>query len=280
MICAKPIHLLTGDAVPCGQCMNCRINKQRKWLGRLLLESTDHEWASFVTLTYSEEHVPWTVDRETGHRHHSLQKSDVQKWLKRLRFTISQNSGRTLRFYGCGEYGTGGTSRPHYHLIMFGIACTETNLIRDTWGLGHITISEANQKNMRYTAKYTLKKMLKDPEQLHGRQPEYSMMSRRPPLGSTFVRNIADSLRTKSGSHALAYGRVEKQVRIGKTRFPLDRTMMKHLMDEMDIPADAAKIAFVQYDMSPPTPDEQKAAQASNAKALRRAGRETQNPIL
>ncbi len=258
--------------------MNCRLNKQRKWLARLLLERVDHEWASFVTLTYAEEHVPWSEDPETGLRHQTLEKRDVQLWLKRLRTVIWREHGRTVRYYGCGEYGEK-TSRPHYHLILYGIACTETKLIRDTWGLGNIQMSDANEANMRYTAKYTLKKRLTRPEELLGRQKEYSMMSRRPPVGSLYVRNIADSLRTKTGSLCLAHGRVEKQVRLGKVRYPLDRTMMKHLMDEMDIPEGKARLAFVQPDMSPPTPDEQKAAITTCAKAERRARRSTGDPV-
>lgn len=44
---------------------------------------------------------------------HSLNKRDVQLFLKRLR-----NAGFHFQYFGCGEYGDL-SARPHYHLLIF-----------------------------------------------------------------------------------------------------------------------------------------------------------------
>ena len=267
-----------GKKVPCGQCMNCRINKQRKWLLRLILEKQSHDWTSFVTLTYNPDSVPITQCPDTGALHQSLKKKDVQDWLMRIRYHGSLQYLPTPRYYGCGEYGPS-THRPHYHLIMFGIPFTSETLIRDTWGLGHITVSEATETRLAYCAKYTLKKRLTQPEELFGRQKEFSLMSRRPPIGSLSVPNIADSLRTKKGNLCLVQGHVQKILKVGKSTFPLDRTMFKKLREEMDIPEHIAKVVFIDNYRGDPTEDEQAAATASNKKATRRARKATQNAV-
>ena len=46
---------------------------------RMLHELSDYEDAVFVTLTYDEDHIP---------SNHSLKKSDLQKWFKRVRKEI------------------------------------------------------------------------------------------------------------------------------------------------------------------------------------------------
>ncbi len=55
MRCAYP-NLINSILRPCGQCQNCRINKQREWTGRILLEAQMYPISSFVTLTYADEH--------------------------------------------------------------------------------------------------------------------------------------------------------------------------------------------------------------------------------
>ncbi len=95
-------------ALPCGQCIGCRISQSKNWAIRCVHEASLHEFNCFVTLTYNESSLP------TGG---TLVKRDVQLFLKRLR---KQFSGLTIRFYCCGEYGEN-LLRPHYHLILFGV---------------------------------------------------------------------------------------------------------------------------------------------------------------
>lgn len=235
-----------------------------------------HDDACFVTLTYAPEHCPTVTDPETGEMNLSLKKRDLKLWLKRLRRLLAPQK---IRYYGCGEYGAQ-TQRPHYHLILFGLNFMNQSKILDTWGLGNITVSEAHERNMAYTAQYTLKKRLSHPDVLGGREKEWSIMSLRPPIGTLSIPTIADSLRTKTGSHVLVRGHVEKQIKLGRRTYPLDRTMMKYLATEMDIPEHIAKVVFLKNFRQPPNRDEQEKAQAFNEKAYRRAARKTQNPVL
>ena len=59
--------------LPCGQCMECRINKAREWSVRLVHEAKMHERSSFLTLTYNDDQLP--VDNSLYYPH-------VQKFLK------------------------------------------------------------------------------------------------------------------------------------------------------------------------------------------------------
>lgn len=80
MRCSHPVYL-HGHLVPCGKCVNCRKVRINDWYIRMLDEAKffGFENCSFVTLTYNPENLP-----EYG----LLQKSDYQKFLKRLRITL------------------------------------------------------------------------------------------------------------------------------------------------------------------------------------------------
>lgn len=122
MQCIKPITLRNG-VFGCGKCIYCRIQKAREWSCRLLQELSYWEKSVFVTLTYSDKFLPDS---------HSLVKSDLQKFFKRLR----KNSKAKLKYFACGEYGSK-TNRPHYHAIIFGLGQSQEDktLIKDCWRL-------------------------------------------------------------------------------------------------------------------------------------------------
>ena len=109
---------LANKRFPCGQCMACRLNKQREKAMRIGHELQYHKESVFITLTYDPEHLP-----ENG----SLVKSDVQKFLKRLRKRLGVER---VRYFLCGEYGELG-NRPHYHLIVFGLSYNDTRIFED-----------------------------------------------------------------------------------------------------------------------------------------------------
>lgn len=132
MNCTHPIRLIKkiprdiypdGLEVPCGKCLNCRIQKRKEWALRCYHELSYHDRSSFVTLTYDEDHVP---------DNYSLSKHHVQKWLKRLRKQMTNS----LKYFLCGEYGSR-TLRPHYHALLYGIGLTNTdrNLVMSTWDM-------------------------------------------------------------------------------------------------------------------------------------------------
>lgn len=91
----------------------------------------------------------------------TLKKSDVQKFMKRLRSRAKENEkkglalrGQTkhekIKYYIVGEYGDQ-RKRPHYHAIIFN---SNPQDIKKSWTLGHVDIGEVNAKTVRYTLKY------------------------------------------------------------------------------------------------------------------------------
>lgn len=113
----------------------------------MIHELTYHDHAIFVTLTYEGEKYDYG----------SVEVTDLQKFLKRLRKNLEP---RRIRYFACGEYGTTGTLRPHYHLIIFGMKlCAEdTQILSDSWALGFIKVGLAEPASIRYTAEYIDKK--------------------------------------------------------------------------------------------------------------------------
>lgn len=90
--------------LPCGKCIECRLEYARQWAIRCVHESMVHEKNSFITLTYSDEHL----------NSPKLVYSDFQKFMKRLRKTQNDPIG----VFVTGEYGED-KKRPHWHAILF-----------------------------------------------------------------------------------------------------------------------------------------------------------------
>lgn len=176
------------QAFPCGQCLNCRINAQRVWVARMLLELQCHRAAIFVTLTYSDDNVPFDGT------HLQLRPRDVTLFWKRLR------KKATVRYFLCGEYGDE-TWRPHYHAVVFGLAfedCVKVGrfhvhpLVQEAWNLGFTSAAPMTEERAAYCAQYTVKKLTKSTSEdtyegrrLDGRHPEFMRSSRRPGIGGS-----------------------------------------------------------------------------------------------
>lgn len=143
MVCSSPIQIKYGKELeecrllPCGHCVPCRIQRTSQWQLRLMAELPYWDYkASFITLTYDDEHLP----SDNG-----LHKEELQKFWKRLR----KDLGYKIRYYACGEYGDkekiymspGATiahGRPHYHAIVFGFDYNKKEnrqIIKDNWRL-------------------------------------------------------------------------------------------------------------------------------------------------
>lgn len=189
--------VLESFAIPCGQCIGCRIQRSRIWSMRCSHEAQLWKDNIFLTLTYNPESVP----RSLVHR-------DVQLFLKRLRkyivslnpysrdsdkvFYDDWNFKNRVRYFMCGEYGEK-FSRPHYHLILFNFKPKDmerrgryyvSETISKLWPKGFHLIGDVNYKTCNYVARYIFKKFIGPKEQfdLHydGRVPEYIRMSTNP----------------------------------------------------------------------------------------------------
>jgi len=161
-------------------------------------ESQLHEVNSFITLTYNNTHLPKDGGLDVTH---------WQKFAKRLR----KHSG-PFRFYHCGEYGDT-NQRPHYHAAIFGLDFSGdreiweqkedrityiSESLSNVWGQGFCTVGDLTWSSAAYVARYILKKQKADQEtyirvsEESGDawlvKPEYTTMSRRPGLGSGWIK--------------------------------------------------------------------------------------------
>lgn len=200
--------------VPCGQCIGCRVDKAQEWATRLEAERTFHRDARFLTVTYSDEHLPEGC---------TLVPADLKRFIERLRHWADVHlDGQKLRFYGCGEYGDDPMvaldgfplGRPHYHIIVYGIAFPDekvaeqsaagekqfsSKILDDLWGKGRTRVGLVTRDSCGYVAGYATKKITGDIAVSHYQQfdlrtgvvypvePEFARMSRRPGIGRRFV---------------------------------------------------------------------------------------------
>lgn len=158
MKCVSPYVTNWGSdyvAFPCGHCPVCRQKKALEWSLRLTFESRLYNISdiAFVTLTYSPENLP---------ANYSLEPSHLSSFIKRLRKHLSLRTDRKIRFFGCGEYGEK-RSRPHYHLLIFGIDKENLDCIQKSWKLGIIDIQQPRSYGNveSYVAGYVSKKQPK-----------------------------------------------------------------------------------------------------------------------
>ena len=229
-----------GIPFPCGQCLPCRINRRRVWTLRLMLESYFHEKASFVTLTYRDDDLPFDLCSGLP----LLEKRDCQLWLKRLRKSLGRPG---IRYYLAGEYGTK-THRPHYHAILFGVAPEELDsqyvfyagksggekgiekrvtLLSRTWPYGLVHVGEVTPQSIQYVAGYVTKKFTKKGD---GYVPEFSLMSRRPGIGAAAIGQIASVLQQYNLEE-----RTQRQLRIDGKKWPLGRYLLDKLSDVLGV---------------------------------------------
>lgn len=171
MPCLNPRRLhVKGLAVSvsCHQCKNCKKDKVRDLVGRLLAESLYCVGSNFITMTYGVDRTINGASDVPGSI--SLTYSHVQAWLKKLR-----DAGYPLRYVVAGEYGSK-KSRAHWHLIAYWLERVPPipDHVTDKhghsrcwadpwWPHGHTQWAEVEQGTARYVAKY----MLKDEKDKH-----------------------------------------------------------------------------------------------------------------
>lgn len=223
MKCGYPLSI-SGRIVPCGQCMPCRINKKRLWVGKMLLEAAHAASESvFVTLTYNDDHYPKDL---------SVSPDEVLDYINRLRKTI----GHT-RYFAVGEYGEI-TKRAHYHLALFSCPLHNEKALTDAWqAKGFVHIGLLEPKSAAYIAGYCTKKMTNsNDDRLDGRFPEFARMSRRPPLGTAGIRHIQDMLTTRQGAAAVASLQdVPSSFRMFGKEYPISRYFRDQLRETLGI---------------------------------------------
>lgn len=192
--------------LPCAQCVGCRLERSRQWAMRCMHEASLYKHNSFVTLTYSDEHLPDS---------YSLEYVDFQLFMKRLRKAIAPNQAR---FYMCGEYGPD-TRRPHFHACIFNCAFSDrkylfrsgggekvytSDALSALWPLGYATVGDVTFSSAAYVARYIMSKITGDLAETHYAYetargvvqltPEFNHMSLKPGIGAEFLRRFTSDI--------------------------------------------------------------------------------------
>lgn len=130
-----------------------------------------HQKNSFVTLTYSDEHL----------KSPKLVYKDFQDFMKRLRRTFNEPIG----VFVTGEYGEL-TKRPHWHALLFNWHPTDPSPFRTTergdqifksntldriWSHGHCEIGAVTFESAGYCARYAAKKLVHGHDGTHEFEP-------------------------------------------------------------------------------------------------------------
>lgn len=213
---------LQATPFACGRCLHCRINKARVWTHRIMLEAGQHEFNTFLTLTYSDENLP---------KGGNVEKRDLQLFWKRLRKNVSP---RKIRYFACGEYGDQ-SWRPHYHAAVFGLSPLENKTIETAWSYGHSMLGDLNKDSARYITGYIMKNMYWKNDLLEGRKPEFMSCSRKPGIGTGGAIEASKKIREGYNNYNIKRRRI-KEFRYGRSKaLPLGRHLQGIMDDALEI---------------------------------------------
>lgn len=211
--CVNTIKLKDVEfPVRCGKCLPCLKSRRNEWSLRLEHEYLHSDSAFFITLTYDDNHLPYSYSKwkykykidpitkkkkvikrwkvKVNTTKPTLRQEDLTKYIKRIRneqqkyYKDKNIISRKVRYYAVGEYGTK-TKRPHYHLLVFNYDIDNIAPLQNKWKLGFTQIAEVNGARINYTAKYMFKPFnIKDT-----RKKPFSTMSKKPIIGQDYLNN-------------------------------------------------------------------------------------------
>lgn len=151
--------------LPCGKCPSCRLLQAREKAIRCVHEASCHTNNSFITLTYSDEHL----------ESEKLIYAHAQKFLRDLR---DRNPHLQIPTVITGEYGIR-QKRPHFHILLFNYAPHDqkpykhnkqgdllytSSELDDIWNKNSKTecptlVGPVNLQTAGYVCRYQLKKL-------------------------------------------------------------------------------------------------------------------------
>lgn len=157
--------------LPCGKCLQCRLEYGRQWAIRCIHEAQMHENNCFITLTYDDDHL----------KSDKLIYSDFQNFMKKLRKLQDDPIG----VFVTGEYGEK-TKRPHWHACLFnwmpkdanykysnerGDQVYESETLKKLWPNGISEFGSVTFESAGYVARYAAKKLTHGKDQEHDYHP-------------------------------------------------------------------------------------------------------------
>lgn len=172
----NPQYGLINSYIPCGMCLNCRVDKQNQLRDRCEQELINFKCGAFVTVTYDDYNIVDKLRHDSaGKLNATLSRDDHKKFLYRLRQNVKNKlpnnllSNHNFKFLVVGEYGGDGQifDRPHLHYLFFGLdfaVCKK--VIADSWNKqGIVEVDPILEGGISYVLKYLDK-------QLFGRQAQ------------------------------------------------------------------------------------------------------------
>lgn len=138
----------------------------------------------------------------------------ITRFNKKIRKHFAKE-GKFISFFAVGEHGTKNTHRAHWHIIYYGISKEDlealqigesnkgkpifySKIIENLWSfkklnIGKHTISDVNEKTIKYTANYTMKKLydIKN-EQIYKTDMRFSSQNK---LGIKWIRRYHREIR-------------------------------------------------------------------------------------
>lgn len=220
-------------SVPCGHCESCVYSTAQEWRVRLDEEMSVSLNAVFITLTYNDDSLPFSVgSRFDGERVvcPCVSKKDVQDFLKRIRWHFQDKYAyKGMRYFIVSEYGPS-TLRPHYHGILFNIPGFDprsqkslvevSRLIAEKWDNGFVKVDVVNPERIGYVTKYICSTTELPCELVR----PFRMMSTHPAIGSSYLDRDDLISWHKDG--------LRNYVSSGKYKLPLPRYYKRHIFDE------------------------------------------------
>lgn len=153
-------------SVPCGMCLNCRVDRQNALVDRAEWEYIHYGCGSFVTFTFDDAHLePYRfIDSKDGKEKATLSRKCGKDFLNRLNKQVhkfcKENGVSNLcrpdyKYILTGEYGDQ-LKRPHFHALFFGLdfAFCKRLFWRAWKGFGQIQVNPIRSGGIEYVTKY------------------------------------------------------------------------------------------------------------------------------
>lgn len=206
--------------LPCSKCLECRLNYAREAAIRCIHEAQMHPENSFITLTYSDEHLDSPklnyehfqkfikdlrnkVFRETtnqffGEDHWKKLSKDEKKLHIQLNKDIYDS--HRIGVFVTGEYGDK-KKRPHWHAIIFnwspkdlvyaysndrGDKIYNSEELTQLWGRGFAEVGSVTLESAGYVARYAAKKLTHGEDGKHDYNPIHKR-SNKNAIGKKFI---------------------------------------------------------------------------------------------
>lgn len=156
--------------VPCGFCLNCRVDRQNSLIDRAEYELFQSKCGAFVTFTFDDYHLlPYqfidsksgkltaTLDRKCGKDFLNRLNKNIHKFVeenKRKGVDVTPLCNPNYKYILTGEYGDK-FGRPHFHCIFFGLDYAFCKrLFWQSWKQGSIQVDPVRQGGIKYAVKY------------------------------------------------------------------------------------------------------------------------------